>query len=123
MEHGAKSWEQEAIVRKLEEKGIVKIVCVWFLMVFFFVAVPLIEAQPTVKLYRIGFLSGGFPGPTHWTAKLRTELQKIGYVEGIARWTAVEFALSRFGAGLKTLPDPGKGAGFTAAFDGRCQPR
>jgi ABC-type uncharacterized transport system substrate-binding protein len=60
----------------------VKIVCAWFLTVFFFVAVPLIEAQPTAKLYRIGFLSGGFPGPMHWTAKLRAELQKIGYVEG-----------------------------------------
>ena len=40
------------------------------------------EAQQTGKIYRIGFLSGGFPGPTHWTAKLRTELQQIGYVEG-----------------------------------------
>jgi putative tryptophan/tyrosine transport system substrate-binding protein len=39
-------------------------------------------AQQTGKIYRIGFLSGGFPGPTHWTARLRTELQRIGYVEG-----------------------------------------
>src|SRR5262245_21653745 len=40
------------------------------------------EAQQPVKVYRIGFLSGAFPGPTHWTARLRAELQKLGYVEG-----------------------------------------
>src|SRR5215471_14370642 len=40
------------------------------------------EAQQPSKVYRIGFLSGGFPGPTHWTARLRAELQKLGYVEG-----------------------------------------
>jgi ABC-type uncharacterized transport system substrate-binding protein len=40
------------------------------------------HAQQAGKVYRIGFLSGGFPGPAHWTAKLRAELQKIGYVEG-----------------------------------------
>jgi ABC-type uncharacterized transport system substrate-binding protein len=41
-----------------------------------------VHAQQTGKVYRIGFLSGGFRGPSHWTAKLRTELQQIGYVEG-----------------------------------------
>jgi len=40
------------------------------------------QAQQPVKVYRIGFLSGAFPGPTHWTARLRAELQKLGYVEG-----------------------------------------
>jgi putative ABC transport system substrate-binding protein len=40
------------------------------------------EGQQTGKVYRIGFLSGGFPGPDHWTARLRAELQKIGYTEG-----------------------------------------
>jgi ABC-type uncharacterized transport system substrate-binding protein len=40
------------------------------------------HAQQPVKVYRIGFLSGGFPGPSHWTARLRAELQKLGYVEG-----------------------------------------
>jgi hypothetical protein len=40
------------------------------------------QAQQPVKVYRIGFLSGGFPGPTHWTARLRSELQRIGYIEG-----------------------------------------
>ena len=39
------------------------------------------EGQQTGKVYRIGFLSGGFPGPDHWTARLRAELQKIGYTE------------------------------------------
>jgi putative ABC transport system substrate-binding protein len=41
-----------------------------------------VQAQQPGKIFRIGFLSGGFPGPTHWTARLRAELQKIGYVEG-----------------------------------------
>jgi hypothetical protein len=40
------------------------------------------EAQQTGKIYRIGFLSGGFPGPSHWSTRLRTELCKLGYVEG-----------------------------------------
>src|SRR5262245_15117969 len=41
-----------------------------------------VYAQQPAKTYRIGFLSGGFPGPTHWTTRLRAELQKGGYVEG-----------------------------------------
>ena len=40
------------------------------------------KAQQTGKVYQIGFLSGGFSGPSHWTAKLRAELQRIGYIEG-----------------------------------------
>jgi putative tryptophan/tyrosine transport system substrate-binding protein len=38
--------------------------------------------QQALKVHRIGFLSGGFSGPSHWTARLRAELQKLGYVEG-----------------------------------------
>jgi ABC-type uncharacterized transport system substrate-binding protein len=49
--------------------------------VLFLLCLPVAAQQPG-KVYRIGFLSGGFPGPTHWTARLRTELQKIGYFEG-----------------------------------------
>jgi hypothetical protein len=37
-------------------------------------SVRLSEAQQAGKVYRIGFLSGGFPGPTHWTAKLSAQL-------------------------------------------------
>jgi len=40
------------------------------------------EARQTSKIYHIGFLSGGFPGPSHWTTRLRTELRKLEYVEG-----------------------------------------
>jgi putative ABC transport system substrate-binding protein len=40
------------------------------------------EAQQPVKIHRIGFLSGGFPGPSHWTTKLRTALREVGYVDG-----------------------------------------
>jgi ABC-type uncharacterized transport system substrate-binding protein len=40
------------------------------------------EAQQSMKMHRIGFLSGGFPGPSHWTTTLRTGLRALGYVEG-----------------------------------------
>jgi putative ABC transport system substrate-binding protein len=40
------------------------------------------QAQQPSKIQRIGFLSGGFPGPSHWTTRLRTELRELGYVEG-----------------------------------------
>ena len=40
------------------------------------------RAQQATKIHRLGFLSGGFPGPLHWTARLHAELQRIGYVEG-----------------------------------------
>jgi putative tryptophan/tyrosine transport system substrate-binding protein len=54
----------------------------WLLTTFLLTAVTSADAQQAGKVYRIGFLSGGFPGPSHWTAKLRGELQKLGYVEG-----------------------------------------
>jgi putative tryptophan/tyrosine transport system substrate-binding protein len=41
-----------------------------------------VEGQQSEKVFHIGFLSGGLPGPLHWTARLRAELQRIGYVEG-----------------------------------------
>jgi putative ABC transport system substrate-binding protein len=41
-----------------------------------------VSAQQPGKVHQIGFLSGGFPGPLHWTSRLRAELQRIGYVEG-----------------------------------------
>jgi ABC-type uncharacterized transport system substrate-binding protein len=53
------------------------------LVVVVMLAVAVIaEAQQTGNNYRIGFLSGGFPGPSHWTTRLRTELRKLDYVEG-----------------------------------------
>jgi ABC-type uncharacterized transport system substrate-binding protein len=54
----------------------------WILVSGFLTIVSFADAQQPGKVYRIGFLSGGFPGPSHWTAKLRAELQRIGYVEG-----------------------------------------
>src|SRR4029077_13303708 len=39
-------------------------------------------AQQAGKIHRIGFLSGGFPGPSHWTTTLPTQLRALGYVEG-----------------------------------------
>src|SRR5215510_703480 len=54
------------------------------------------EAQQPVKVYRIGFLSGAFPGPTHWTARLRAELQKLGYVEGKNIVVDARFTENRF---------------------------
>jgi putative ABC transport system substrate-binding protein len=40
------------------------------------------EAQQTDKIPRVGFLSGAYPGPSHWTTKLRAELRELGYIEG-----------------------------------------
>jgi putative tryptophan/tyrosine transport system substrate-binding protein len=51
---------------------------------------PVLAQRPT-KIPRIGFLSGGFPGPSHWTTTLRTDLRELGYVE--AKNIAIE---SRF---------------------------
>src|SRR5262245_39347172 len=43
-------------------------------------ASALAQHQPD-KIQRIGFLSGGFPGPSHWTTILKTGLRALGYVE------------------------------------------
>src|SRR5262249_20405536 len=41
------------------------------------------EAQPTGKVYRIGFLAGGSPGPTAPNVdQFRQGLRELGYVEG-----------------------------------------
>jgi len=39
------------------------------------------DAQQSGKMHRVGFLSGGFPGASHWTTTLRTGLRALGYVE------------------------------------------
>ena len=43
---------------------------------------PAESQQETTKIYRVGFLSGAFPGPSHWTTRLRVELRKLRYIEG-----------------------------------------
>jgi putative tryptophan/tyrosine transport system substrate-binding protein len=48
----------------------------------FFALCSSAQAQQPGKVYRIGFLSGGFPGPSHWTTRLRTALRELGYIEG-----------------------------------------
>jgi hypothetical protein len=40
------------------------------------------EAQPTGKIYRIGWLTGGFPGPSFSKDAVQRELRALGYVEG-----------------------------------------
>src|SRR5687767_11898641 len=40
------------------------------------------QAQQADKIQRVGFLSGAFPSPSHWTTKLRAALRELGYVEG-----------------------------------------
>jgi putative tryptophan/tyrosine transport system substrate-binding protein len=59
-------------------KNIIRLTLCAMLFVLCFSA----EAQQQAKIHRIGFLSGGFPGPTHWTTTLRTYLRDLGYVEG-----------------------------------------
>jgi len=55
---------------------------VWLLATVLLTTALPAEAQQAGKIYRIGFLSGGFPGPSHWTTTLRTRLRALGYVEG-----------------------------------------
>jgi putative ABC transport system substrate-binding protein len=55
---------------------------VWLLATVLLTTAPPTEAQQTSKIHRIGFLSGGFPGLSHWTTRLRKELRDLGYVEG-----------------------------------------
>ena len=57
-------------------------VFVLVLCMLLFALCPLVEAQQTGKIHRIGFLSGGFSGPSHWTTSLRKELRNLGYIEG-----------------------------------------
>lgn len=40
------------------------------------------QAQQADKIQRVGFLSGAFPSPLHWTTRLRAALRELGYVEG-----------------------------------------
>ncbi len=51
-------------------------------MIFHLATALPIEAQQLGKVQRIGFLSGGFPSSSHWSATLRKELRELGYVEG-----------------------------------------
>jgi putative ABC transport system substrate-binding protein len=52
-----------------------------FCAMLFALCIPTQAQQPT-KIQRVGFLSGGFPGASHWTTTLRTDLRNLGYVEG-----------------------------------------
>ena len=40
------------------------------------------QAQQTGKIYRVGFLSGSFPGSTRGISSVQRELGALGYVEG-----------------------------------------
>src|SRR5690349_3269978 len=40
------------------------------------------EAQQSGKVYRIGFLSGGFPGSNFGFTSMRRELRELGYIDG-----------------------------------------
>jgi putative ABC transport system substrate-binding protein len=57
-------------------------VAIWLLSTILLTTASLVEAQQTGTVHRVGFLSGGFPGPSHWTTTLRKELRELGYVEG-----------------------------------------
>ncbi|HEY2972620.1 MAG TPA: ABC transporter substrate-binding protein [Pyrinomonadaceae bacterium] len=54
----------------------------WLLTVLILVSAYLAEAEQSAKIHRIGFLSGAFPSPSHWTTRLRKQLRELGYVEG-----------------------------------------
>ena len=54
---------------------------VWLVTVLLFTSIRLAEAQQT-KIHRIGFLSGGFIGPAHWTRRLRQEFREVAMLRG-----------------------------------------
>jgi ABC-type uncharacterized transport system substrate-binding protein len=54
------------------------------------------SAQQRGRVYKVGFLSGGFPGTMHWTASLRQELRRLGYVEGKNLEIAARFSENKF---------------------------
>ena len=55
---------------------------------------PAAEAQQAGKVYHIAFLSGGFFGPSHWTARLRAELERL--------WTKSPRQVDRLVFGIKS---------------------
>jgi ABC-type uncharacterized transport system substrate-binding protein len=59
-----------------------KRVCYLALSALLFASCLSAQAQQAGKIHRIGFLSGGFPSPSHWTTTLPTGLRALGYVEG-----------------------------------------
>jgi putative tryptophan/tyrosine transport system substrate-binding protein len=67
---------------KLQRKDMRCKILVSLLAIVWQIMVTPVIAQQSGKVYQIALLSGGFPGPSHWTARLRAELQRIGYVEG-----------------------------------------
>ena len=54
----------------------------WLVTLLLFAAGTFADAQQPGKIHRIGFLSGGFPSPSHWTTILPPALRALGYVEG-----------------------------------------
>ena len=61
-----------------------------------FALCPSASAQQRGRIYKVGLLSGGFPGPTHWTASLRKELRQLGYVEGKNLQIEARFTENKF---------------------------
>lgn len=61
-----------------------KIKLAWLATPLLLLCVHLAQAQqePPGGIRRIGFLSGGLPGPSHWTTKLRIALGELGYIDG-----------------------------------------
>ena len=54
------------------------------------------SAQQRDRVYKVGFLSGGFPSPTHWTGRLRRELRRLGYIEGKNLEVEARFTENKF---------------------------
>src|SRR5215813_10921600 len=54
----------------------------WLVTLLLFAAGTFADAQQPGKIHRIGFLSGGFPSPSHWTTILPPALRDLGYIEG-----------------------------------------
>jgi ABC-type uncharacterized transport system substrate-binding protein len=52
------------------------------LVIFLLTTVSLANAQQSGKIYRIGYLSGSFPGSNYGIRSVQRELRNLGYIEG-----------------------------------------
>jgi putative tryptophan/tyrosine transport system substrate-binding protein len=78
MEQGAKGKEQKNEERKDMQKKITILALTAMLFALYVSA----EAQQVGKVYRVGYLSGGFARSTFNIDAIRRELRELGYVEG-----------------------------------------
>jgi len=90
--------EVRTVVR--EKKIMSKKILVWLLAAFFSATSPMVQAQPSTKVPRVGYLSGtSLDAPT--TEAFRQGLRDLGYMEG--KNISVEYRFDRNPDGFSSL--------------------